>query len=256
MPSTIPTSKKGHITIMKPPIIMRLDTAARPVRSYSSTIEFPILINCTPSSLQSRAVPNVTHTPVPHPHDSQGNAAIVRRAEGSVKVKVGPPLDAPPAEAQNTRVRGSGTILASLDPIIDEADVVTRFALRCSIGICSVLTFVLIPVGYLTKAATGCLLVLTLGIFGILAQLLWMPLAGLLMATSWLWIRVWPLRPLLFLPGLLTVIIAFALVALILDDSEGVKSTAIMAWPLSWYAMRPPVAAKAIEPWREPPTEG
>jgi len=125
-------------------------------------------------------------------------------------------------------------------------------------GICAVLAIPLTPVGCLTNLATGCMISLSMGLFAIAFSLLWLPFFGLLMGTSWLWIRAWPLRPLVFLPGLLTVIIAFTLAVLVHDDPEGFdrKSTMIMAWPLSWYVMRPPIAAEEIELWDEPPTEG
>jgi len=147
----------------------------------------------------------------------------------------------------------------TIDDILEEAGLFTRIVQKCSMWVCVILQIPLVPVGCLTNMATGCMIVLSMGIFGILFSLLWLPFFGLLIGTSWLWIRVWPLRPLLLVPGLLTVVVTFTLAALIHDDPGGFdrKAALIMYWPLSWHVMSPPVATEeAIEPWYEPPTEG
>lgn len=78
------------------------------------------------------------------------------------------------------------------------------------------LQIILIPVGFpvalLTLPMTfvgGCLTALTLGLLGFVFIILWMPIALILMGTSWAYKNLWPLRPIVVLIGFPFAILGF-----------------------------------------------
>lgn len=115
-----------------------------------------------------------------------------------------------------------------------------------AMGLSVVLRLILaIPVTLMEIPLTflgGCAISLTFGLLLIPLTVLWLPQLGLLVGTSWLWLRVPILRPLLLLPGVLVAVIADTYVALMPDpekDSKYAKLTLATEWPLSSLLLQP-----------------
>ena len=122
-----------------------------------------------------------------------------------------------------------------------DADGFTRTAWQVVRILCMAMTVVL-PIAWIVKFVGVILKHLTFGLYLIAYSILWMPSLWLLLGTSWLWLRYWPLRPVLIIPG-----IVFALAGhFILMCSPGSYSDAgdrdallwqvsyTEDWPLSW----------------------
>ncbi len=121
-------------------------------------------------------------------------------------------------------------------------DIFTRAALLC-VKVGSTALLILLPVQVVTTAVGGCLIALTLGLFAILLSLIWLPFLGLLLGSSWLWLKVPLLRPILLVPGVLIALIAHAYVMLAPEperDAKWAKLTLAGEWPLSWLISFPP----------------
>ena len=98
---------------------------------------------------------------------------------------------------------------------------------------------ILLPLAWVVQFAGLILKYLTFGLYLILYSLiLWMPTMGLLLGTSWLWLRYWPLRPLLFIPGIVLALVGhFVLMCAHYDtDHDAVlwRVSFTEDWPLSW----------------------
>jgi len=89
----------------------------------------------------------------------------------------------------------------------------------------------------------GCLVALTFGLLLLLFSLLWLPQLGLLLGTSWLWKRVWILRPPLALVGIPIALIAEVFVAWTPSMGDVVakdtKLRLIESWPMSLELVSP-----------------
>ncbi|MEE9247287.1 MAG: hypothetical protein V3U79_01135 [Dehalococcoidia bacterium] len=73
--------------------------------------------------------------------------------------------------------------------------------------------------------------------FGLLLlafSIIWMPMLGMLMGTSWLWLKVPILRPVLLLPGLAVATLARVYVSLIPDMGEHYQKVLKMGFCDSW----------------------
>jgi hypothetical protein len=107
----------------------------------------------------------------------------------------------------------------------------------------AVITMLLLPLEMVTTAVGGCLLALTFGLLTIPLTVIWLPLYGLLLGTSWLWLKAWYLRPILMLPGVLVSFVAGAFVMLAPEPERAAKWAKLafaQEWPLSWLLLRPP----------------
>ena len=121
-------------------------------------------------------------------------------------------------------------------------DIFTRAA-QISMKVGSAALLILIPVQFVTTAVGGCLIALTFGLFAILLSLIWLPFLGLLLGSSWLWLKVPLLRPILLVPGVLVALVADAYVMLAPEpeaDAKWAKLTLAGEWPLSWLISFPP----------------
>jgi hypothetical protein len=121
------------------------------------------------------------------------------------------------------------------------SDIFTSTAKLLTTALTGILGIVLIPVELVTTALGGCLLALTFGLLAVLLTVIWLPLFGLLVLTSWLWIRVAVLRPLLLLPGVVVAVISYVFVALMPDperDAKHGKLALASGWPLTILIMR------------------
>ena len=125
-------------------------------------------------------------------------------------------------------------------------DIVTRLARLLTKAITSILV-ILWPIAKLTSIVAGCLIVFTIGFLSFVFLVVWLPMYHILIATSWLWLKAWYLRPILLIPG---IIIAFGsdIWVLITPDfrrkAKQKKQAMCEEWPLSWYLVNPPEGPK------------
>ena len=88
-------------------------------------------------------------------------------------------------------------------------------------GLTSVL-IILVPFQLAVGCLTGCLFAITFGLLGIVVNLAWLPLLGLLIGTSRVWLKFGWSRPLILIPGFLVALIA-DLFAMFAPDEGGAK---------------------------------
>jgi hypothetical protein len=122
------------------------------------------------------------------------------------------------------------------------ADILTKLARVLTKAITSILVIIL-PVARVTSAVTGCLIVVTIGVLSFFFLFVWLPLYHLLIATSWLWLRVWYLRLILLIPGVVIAFVSDIWVILTPDfrrEAKQKKRAMCEEWPLSWYLIYPP----------------
>lgn len=117
---------------------------------------------------------------------------------------------------------------------------VARFVLK---GLNAAL-MILLPLEMVTTSIGGCLIAVTFGLFALLLTVVWLPLLGSLLLSSWLWLRAWYVRPVLLIPGMVLSFVATLYVMLAPEPERGAKWAKLaiaQEWPLSWLIMRPPV---------------
>ena len=72
-------------------------------------------------------------------------------------------------------------------------------------------------------------------------DLIWLLVWGMLMGSSWVWLRSPWARPLLILPGIPLAILAHIFVMVDPDPHKNPKYEVLpQVWPLSWYLWSPP----------------
>ena len=119
-----------------------------------------------------------------------------------------------------------------------EADGFTRITWRI-VKVISMAMTILLPITWVVQFLVLILKYLTFGLVLLVYSLvLWMPVMWLLLGTSWLWLRYWPLRPLLFIPGIALASVGhFVLMCAHYDtDHEAVlwRVSFTEDWPFSW----------------------
>ncbi len=105
-------------------------------------------------------------------------------------------------------------------------------------GAGSIALTIFVPLTWVIGSVGAILRTLTLGLYAILYSLLWIPVWGLLLGTSWLWLQYWPLRPVLFIPGIVGALVGHLILMCApreMDvDAVLVKVSMTEDWPLSW----------------------
>jgi hypothetical protein len=125
-------------------------------------------------------------------------------------------------------------------------DILTKLTRILTKAITSIL-IILLPIAKMTSAVAGCLIVFTIGFLSFVFLVVWLPMYHILIATSWLWLKAWYLRPILLIPG---VVIAFAsdIWVILTPDfrrhAKQKKQAMCEEWPLSWYLVSPPEGPK------------
>lgn len=123
-----------------------------------------------------------------------------------------------------------------------QCDGFTR-AVFITLKLISMVLTVFLPVAWVMRLFGTLLMPLTFGLYAtVYSIVLWKPVFGLLLGTSWLWLHCWPFRPVLAGPG----IALAALGELILmcapedRDKDAVLWRVSFAdgWPFSWKLMR------------------
>jgi hypothetical protein len=95
-----------------------------------------------------------------------------------------------------------------------------------------------IPLTLIGGCAIGC----TAGLLLLPLSIIWLPQLGLLLGTSWLWLKAPILRPFLLIPGVAIAVISNTYVALMPDPEKASKYTKLAItseWPLSIMLVHP-----------------
>jgi hypothetical protein len=113
-------------------------------------------------------------------------------------------------------------------------------------GLNGVLRLILFPVNLILVPpftfVLGILATITFGLLLMLLSLVWLVFFGIIMGSSWLWIKAPLARPLLFIPGVLIVLVSDVYVSLIPDMGEKhqklIKLALCDSWPFSLLVYR------------------
>ena len=110
--------------------------------------------------------------------------------------------------------------------------------------IATLLTFVLWPIDQAARVVGHGLIAVVLGFLVlIILTLVWFPIWGMLVGTSWLWFRYPLSRPFLLLPGIILAVVAAVYIILVPDPHKGKRYTDMAGeWPLTWQIWSPPLA--------------
>ena len=105
----------------------------------------------------------------------------------------------------------------------------------------STLALLLMPVDSVMRFVGRGLVALALGLLVLLILTgVWFPIWGLLVGTSWAWLKYPWLRPCLFVPGILLAIGAHVFIMLVPDPHKNSEYwTIAREWPLSWRLWKP-----------------
>jgi len=88
----------------------------------------------------------------------------------------------------------------------------------------------------------GILAAVTFGVLLMVLSVVWLPLMGLILGSSWLWIKAPITRPFLLLPGVVVAVVADVYVSLIPDMGEKYQKLLKMglcdSWPYSYLVFQ------------------
>ena len=119
-----------------------------------------------------------------------------------------------------------------------ESDRFTRITWKV-IKVLSLALIIFLPVTWVIQIVGAILMFLTIGLYAAAYSLiLWMPILWLLLGTSWLWLRFWPLRPILIIPGIVLALVGHLILMCAPNDSD--KDAVLWRvsftedWPFSW----------------------
>jgi len=137
-----------------------------------------------------------------------------------------------------------GSHLANVLPeLFDQrADAFTKFTRLLVVPLMTIVAFLVFVPGMFISQLGRLLLYLTLGLYPIVYSLiLWVPVLLMLMATSWMWFRIWPLRPVLLVLGIPSAVVGIVVVYLaprqsVTADIDSFRWKVAYAfnWPYSW----------------------
>ncbi len=123
-------------------------------------------------------------------------------------------------------------------------DILTRIGVVGSRVLVAVFGLILLPLMFVIMIIDGLLSIATFGLWRIVMtialSIVWLPLLALLLSTSWLWTRAWPLRPLLLIPSMLVVLLAHQFILLTPEpetEASNAKFALSDSWPLTWDLM-------------------
>ncbi len=137
-----------------------------------------------------------------------------------------------------------------MSPYTDTADYlsnsdVTTKAMWLAVKACTTATMILLPVKFIVHLPLALIFPLIAGPLLLAFSFLWMPVYGLLLGTSWLWLKCWPLRPMVAVPGLIFSIAGDTLLMFAPPprDPDDIAARLIQAdfadeWPLSWLIFK------------------
>ena len=127
---------------------------------------------------------------------------------------------------------------------ISPSDFFTMFARLIVSKVTSVLAFILIPFDILGRFIGKGLVAVVLGFFVLMfLDIVWLIVWGILIGTSWIWLKYPWARPLLVLPGMTLAVSAHIFIMTAPDPHKNNKYPRIAGeWPLTWLVWRPPDA--------------
>ena len=100
----------------------------------------------------------------------------------------------------------------------------------------------LLPIQVVSTFILGLGVSLTFGLLLFPLSLLWHPFVGVLLSTSWLWIKIPFLRPVLFSPGAIFAGLAGGFAACMPEmgerDARAMKQALCESWPHSFHLLR------------------
>jgi len=105
-------------------------------------------------------------------------------------------------------------------------------------GLNAILRIIILPINLILvppfTLVLGILVTVTFGILLMILSLVWLPLSGLILGSSWLWIKVPITRPFLFLPGIAVAVVSDVYVSLIPDMGEKYQKLLKLGFCDSW----------------------
>ena len=122
------------------------------------------------------------------------------------------------------------------------SDFFTMFARLVVSKITSVLQLILMPFDVVGRFIGKGLVAVVLGFFVLMfLDIVWIMVWGLLVGTSWIWLKfVWA-RPLLVLPGMALAVAAHIFIMIAPDPHKNDKYPRVAGeWPLTWLVWNPP----------------
>lgn len=126
--------------------------------------------------------------------------------------------------------------------IASSHDLFTHVARNTNQVINTIIGVPLFPIQLITTFVFGLLAQLTFGIFLWISSVIWMIFLGILLATSWLWLKVPLLRVILFIPGIIWAVISSIFATLMPCmgefDARKIKLDLCNIWPLSWNLIK------------------
>ena len=127
---------------------------------------------------------------------------------------------------------------------ISPSDFFTMFARLIVSRATFILAFILIPFDILGRFIGKGLVAVVLGFFVLMfLDIVWLIVWGLLVGTSWIWLRYPWARPFLVLPGMTLAVSAHIFVMIAPDPHKNDKYPRIAGeWPLTWLVWSPPDA--------------
>jgi len=130
------------------------------------------------------------------------------------------------------------TILVNESKSIGPKDYLTQITFYLNNIVTAIISILLIPIVPFSTIGIGLIVLLTFSLFLLVISFVWMIFFALLISSSWLWIKFWILRPLLFLPGLIITITGMIFCSLMPDMGEKYQKIEKMSlcnsWPYSY----------------------
>ncbi len=125
------------------------------------------------------------------------------------------------------------------------ADTLTAAARFIVVAITSILMLLLFPIDKAMRLIGRVLLyipfIFVIAFFMLMIlDIIWLPIWGMLVGSSWLWLKYPVARPFLFLPGMILAIAALIYIMLSPDPQKNPKYKLLpQEWPLCWLLWSP-----------------
>jgi hypothetical protein len=125
-------------------------------------------------------------------------------------------------------------------------DALTRAARSIVVAVTSILAWLLSPVDKAMRLIGRVLLfipfIFVIAFFMLMIlDMIWLPIWGMLVGSSWLWLKYPAARPFLILPGMVLAVAALIYIMLAPEPHKNPGYTTMpQEWPLSWLLWSPP----------------
>ena len=126
--------------------------------------------------------------------------------------------------------------------LVGPKDWFTQLAYLINTILKMIFTFPFLIIAPITTFILGLLIRCSFGLLLIPLSFIWLVFLGFLIATSWLWIHVWILRPVLLIPGIFIAVVGYAYCTLVPDMGEKfqkvLKLSFCDSWPYSYLLLK------------------